>query len=82
MTSNGLYNVISVKTPEVFLQGDSAYIFIVYNDSDIRYYTVDYVLDVTYSIKKYHNRNVVILDNTDLDLKKISTIITMDLMKG
>ena len=82
MTSHGMYNVISVKTPEAFLQGESAYIFVVYNDSDIRYYTIDYVMDITYSVKKYHNKNVSILENTELDLKKISKIITMDLMKG
>lgn len=82
MTSNGLYHVISIKTPEAFSQGDSAYIFIVYNNEDIRYYTVDFLLDITYSVKKYHNKNVSILDNCDLDLKRISQIITMDLMKG
>ena len=79
-TPIGMTNVISIKTPEAILQGDSAYIFIIYNDNDLIYYTVDYVLDITYSIKKYHNKKVVTIDNTTLDLKEILNKINMDLM--
>ena len=67
----GMVNLISVKTPDAIFQGDSAYIFIIYNDDELIYYTVDYVLDITYSIKKYHNKKVVTIDNTTLDLKEI-----------
>ena len=79
-TPIGMTNVISIKTPEAILQGDSAYIFIIYNDNDLIYYTVDYVLDITYSIKKYHNKKVVTIDNTQLDLKEIMNKINMDLV--
>lgn len=79
-TPFGMTNVISIKTPEAILQGDSAYIFIIYNDNELIYYTVDYVLDITYSIKKYHNKKVVTIDNTQLDLKEIMHKINMDLM--
>ncbi len=81
-TPLGMVNIISVKTPEAILQGESAYIFIIYNDNELIYYTVDYVLDITYSIKKYHNKKVVTIDNTKLDLKEIMNKINMDLIKG
>lgn len=77
----GIVNIITVKTPEAFLQGESAYLFIVYNDEELIYYTVDYVMDVTYAIKKYHNKKVTTLDNTRLDLKEIMSKINIDLMK-
>ena len=81
MSPIGMINMITVKTPEAFFQGDSAYLFIVYNENELIYYTVDYVLDVTYVIKKYHNKTVTSLDNTRLDLKEIISKINMDLMK-
>ena len=52
-TPLGLVHIIAVKTPEAILQGESAYLFIVYNDNVLINYTVDYVLDITYAIKKY-----------------------------
>ena len=81
VTSLGLVNIIAVKTPEAFFQGESAYLFIVYNDNELIYYTVDYVLDITYVIKKYKYKKVTNLDNTELNLKEIMHKITMDLMK-
>ena len=81
MSPIGMINMITVKTPEAFFQGDSAYLFIVYNENELIYYTVDYVLDVTYVIKKYHNKTVTSLDNTRLDLKEIISKINMYLMK-
>ena len=81
VTSLGLVNIIAVKTPEAFFQGESAYLFIVYNDNELIYYTVDYVLDITYVIKKYKDKKVTNLDNTELNLKEIMHKITMDLMK-
>lgn len=81
MSPIGMINLISVKTPEAFYQGDSAYLFIVYNEKELIYYTVDYVMDITYAIKKYSNNKVMTLDNTKLDLKEIISKINIDLMK-
>ena len=81
VSSKGLLNVISVKAPEAISQGDSIFFFIVYNDTQLLYYTVDYVLDITYSIKKYKDKDVSIIDNTTLDIKEIFSKINMDLMK-
>ena len=81
MSPLGMINMISVKTPEALYQGDSAYLFIVYNDSELIYYTVDYVMDITYVIKKYYKKAVTTLDNTRLDLKEIVSKINIDLMK-
>ena len=75
-----MLNFITVKAPEANLQGESAYLIIVYNDKELMYYTVDYVLDITYSIKKYQNKNVSIIDNTTLDLKEVLSKINIDLM--
>ncbi len=79
-TPLGLVHIIAVKTPEAILQGESAYLFIVYNDNELIYYTVDYVLDITYAIKKYKDKKVTTIDNTELNLKEIMNKITMDLM--
>ena len=81
VSSKGLLNVISVKAPEAISQGDSIFFFIVYNDTELLYYTVDYVLDSTYSIKKYKDKDVSIIDNTTLDIKEIFSKINMNLMK-
>jgi hypothetical protein len=79
-TPLGLVHIIAVKTPEAILQGESAYLFIVYNDNELIYYTVDYVLDITYAIKKYKDKKVTTICNTELNLKDIMNKITMDLM--
>ena len=81
VSPKGLLNIISVKTPEAVNQGDSAYLFIVYNDNELIYYTIDFVLGETYSIKKYKDKKVTIIDNTNLDLKEIMRKINVDLMK-
>jgi hypothetical protein len=78
---NGMLNIIGVKTPEVFNQGDAAYLFIVYNDHELVYYTIDYLLQETYSIKRYKDKKVIIIDNTTLDIKEIMRKINIDLMK-
>ena len=36
-TPLGLVHIIAVKTPEAILQGESAYLFIVYNDNELIY---------------------------------------------
>ncbi len=79
-TPLGLVHIIAVKTPEAILQGESAYLFIVYNDNELIYYTVDYVLDITYAIKKYKDKKFTTICNTELNLKEIMNKITMDLM--
>ena len=81
VSAKGLLNIISVKAPDTISQGDSAFLFIVYNDQELIYYTVDYVLDVTYSIKKYKDKKVTIIDNTTLDIKEIFNKINIDIMK-
>lgn len=81
MSPLGMVNIITVKAPQAFLQGESAYLLIVYSDSLLIYYTVDYVLDITYSIKKYRDKKVTTVDNCQLDLKEIMNKINIDLMK-
>lgn len=81
MSPIGLINMICVKTPEAILQGEASYIFIIHNEKELIYYTVDYVLDITYAIKKYHNKTVVTVDNTTNDIKEIIHKIMIDLMK-
>lgn len=81
VSSKGLLNIISVKTPETISQGEAGYLFIVYNDKELIYYTVDHVIEITYSIKKYKDKNVTIIDNTTLNIKEIMSKINIDLMK-
>ena len=81
VTPKGLYNLISVKSPNVINQGDSAYLFIMYNEKDLIYYTIDYLLGETFSIKKYKDKKVIIIDNTTLDIKEIMRKINIDLTK-
>ena len=80
VSPKGLLNIISIKTPEAFNQGDAAYLFIVYSDNELVYYTIDFVLGETYSIKKYKDKKVTIIDNTNFDLKEIMRKINLDLM--
>ena len=80
-TPSQIWNVTTIKTPMVYSQGDCAYLFIVHTDKDVIYYTADYVLDITFAIKKYHNKEVTIVCNTELNQKEIVAKITMDLMK-
>ena len=81
VTPKGLYNLISVKSPNVINQGDSAYLFIMYNEKDLIYYTIDYLMGETFSIKKYKDKKVIIIDNTTLDLKEIISKINQELLK-
>lgn len=80
MTPLGMMNFIAAKTPDVYYQSDSAFLIIGYNDKELFYYTVDYVLDSTFSIKKYYDKKVVIIDNTDGNFKDIMNKINMDLL--
>lgn len=80
MSPFGMLNVIAVKTPEARLQGESSMLIILYNDSHLLYYTVDYVMDITYAIKKYFNKKVTTIDNTDFNYKEIIKRITNDLL--
>lgn len=81
MLPQGISNIITIKTPEVFSQGDCAYLFIVYNDLELIYYTVDYVMDNTFSIRKIHNKTQKIIGNTTHDFNEITKVINMDLMQ-
>ena len=80
MSPFGMLNVIAVKTPEARLQGESSMLIILYNDTQLLYYTVDYVMDITYAIKKYHNKKVTTIDNTEFNYKEILKKITNDLL--
>ena len=80
MSPFGMLNVIAVKTPEARLQGESSMLIVLYNDSHLLYYTVDYVMDITYAIKKYHNKKVTTIDNTEFNYKEIIKKITNDLL--
>lgn len=81
MTPLGLMHFIAAKTPDVYYQSDSAYLIIGYNDDHLIYYTVDYVLDGTFAIKKYHDKKVATIDNSTADFKEIMNKIIMDLLK-
>ena len=75
----GLSNIILIKTPEVLSSGDSAYLFIVHNDSHLIYYTVDLVSSGMYQIKKYYNKKVEVIANTGIDIREIMNEISEEL---
>ena len=75
----GLSNIILIKTPEVLSSGDSAYLFIVHNDSHLIYYTVDLVSSGMYQIKKYYNKKVEVIANTSIDIREIMNEISQEL---
>jgi hypothetical protein len=75
----GLSNIILIKTPEVLSSGDSAYLFIVHNDSHLIYYTVDLVSSGMYQIKKYYNKKVEVIANTSIDIREIMNEISEEL---
>jgi hypothetical protein len=77
----GMSEIITIKTPQVFSSGDCAYIFIVYNDSNLIYYTVDYVLEDMFQVRKYYNKKQVVIANVSSDLKEIMNAITTNLME-
>ena len=75
----GLSNIILIKTPEALSSGDSAYLFIVHNDSHLIYYTVDLVSSGMYQIKKYYNKKVEVIANTSIDIREIMNEISQEL---
>ena len=75
----GLSNIILIKTPEALSSGDSAYLFIVHNDSHLIYYTVDLVSSGMYQIKKYYNKKVEVIANTGIDIREIMNEISEEL---
>lgn len=75
----GMSNIILIKTPMALSSGDSAYLFIVHNNSHLIYYTVDLVRDDMYQIKKYHNKKVTVIANSSLDIKEIMNTISQEL---
>jgi hypothetical protein len=77
----GMSNIIIAKTPNAIYSGDCAYLFIVYNDKELIYYTVDYVMDVTYSVKKYYNKKVSVIGNCTLEMNEIIDVIQRDLLQ-
>lgn len=77
----GMSNIIIAKTPNAIYSGDSAYLLIVYNDKELIYYTVDYVIDQTYSVRKYHNKKSIIIGNCILELGQIYDVIQRDLLQ-
>ena len=80
MTPLGMVNFIAVKAPDVFYQADSCYLIVGYNDKELLYYTVDYVIDSTFVIKKYYNKKVTTIDNCSSDFKEIMNKINIDLL--
>lgn len=81
MLPMGMSNIITIKTPEVLSSGDSAYLFIVYKENVLIYYTVDLVLDNMYQIKKFHNKKTTVIANTSNNLSEITNAITTNLME-
>ena len=77
----GMSNIITVKTPNAIYNGDSAYLFIVYNDSKLIYYTVDFVIDNTYSVRRYHEKKVTVIGSCGLELHEINELIQRDLLQ-
>lgn len=77
----GMSNIIIAKTPNAIYSGDCAYLFIVYNDKELIYYTVDYIMDVTYSVKKYYNKKVSVIGNCTSEMNEIFDLIQRDLLQ-
>ena len=76
----GMTNIILIKTPEALSIGDSAYLFIVHNDSHLIYYSVDLVAPSIYQLKKYHNKKHEVIANCGLDIKEIMNTISQELL--
>ena len=77
----GMSNIITIKTPEVYSSGDCAYLFIVYNDTSLIYYTVNYVLDNVYQLKKFYDKKQTVIANVGLNHDEIMNAITHNLME-
>lgn len=77
----GMSNIIIAKTPNAIYSGDCAYLFIVYNDKELIYYTVDYIMEVTYSVKKYYNKKVSVIGNCTSEMNEIFDLIQRDLLQ-
>ena len=75
----GMSNIILIKTPEALSSGDSAYLFIVHNNSSLIYYSVDLINQGIYQIKKYQNKKAEVIANTSLDIKEIMNTISQEL---
>ena len=75
----GMSNIILIKTPEALNSGDSAYLFIVHNNSNLIYYSVDMVTPEMYQIRKYHNRKIEVIANCGLEIKEIMNTISQEL---
>ncbi len=80
MTPYGLVDVIICKTPPVRNSKDASYLIIVYGKDLLLYYTIDYVMDVTYQVRRYQNRVQNVIATIANEYNEMMNVIQNDLM--
>lgn len=80
MTPHGMVEAIICKTPPVRNPKDANYIIIVHNKDLLLYYTIDFVMDVTYQVRRYQNRNQTVIATISNEYNEMINVIQTDLL--
>lgn len=80
MLPSGIVNIITAKLPEVKLPNDAGYLVIIYSENELLYYTVDFVIDTTFQIRKYSKDKQTVIDTVSNDFIEVISAIKADLL--
>lgn len=80
MTPSGMAEVIIAKTPPVRNANDVSYMVIVHNENLLLYYTLDFVMDVTYQVRRYRNREQTVIATITNEYNELMNVIKSDLL--
>ena len=80
MTPSGMAEVIIAKTPPVRNANDVSYMVIVHNENLLLYYTLDFVMDVTYQVRRYQNREQTVIATITNEYNELMNVIKSDLL--
>ena len=80
MTPHGMVEAIICKAPPVRNPKDANYIIIVHNKELLLYYTIDFVMDVTYQVRRYQNRNQTVIATISNEYNEMINVIQTDLL--
>lgn len=80
MTPSGMTEVIIAKTPPVRNANDVSYMVIVHNENLLLYYTLDFVMDVTYQVRRYRNREQTVIATITNEYNELMNVIKSDLL--
>ena len=80
MTPSGMAEVIIAKTPPVRNANDVSYKVIFHNENLLLYYTLDFVMDVTYQVRRYRNREQTVIATITNEYNELMNVIKSDLL--